>query len=233
MPPVMTFLESTRNAWGCKWDVLEEHAAAFHGAISSRTAIYWQWHSLQRACHVDLTQWRSQPSCPGPCSSSGVSRDCVGLSWAYWWSRGRFIFLSAFARKKSDDNTVYGVVAGYVSFIYFSHNKICAMFMFGLMWRRPRSTTTPLTPSIWMYQAYDEASHRSCHQLTYVTRKMWLFDSTATAMIRKHMVGLKLRSPLASMSLWMNACRSSRIRLSVFILLHWVNCQLIALHTAT
>lgn len=33
--------------------------------------------------------------------------------------------LSAFARKKSDDNTVYGVVAGYVSFIYFSHNKIC------------------------------------------------------------------------------------------------------------
>ncbi|OWZ62563.1 hypothetical protein AYX14_05480 [Cryptococcus neoformans] len=26
--------------------------------------------------------------------------------------------------------------------------------------------TTPLTPSIWIYQSYDRASHRSSHQFT-------------------------------------------------------------------
>ncbi|OXG46230.1 hypothetical protein J010_05958 [Cryptococcus neoformans] len=27
-------------------------------------------------------------------------------------------------------------------------------------------STTPLTPSIWIYQSYDRASHRSSHQFT-------------------------------------------------------------------
>lgn len=46
LPPTMTFLK-VRTRRGDVSEVLEKHPTAFHGAISSKTVIYWQWHLLQ------------------------------------------------------------------------------------------------------------------------------------------------------------------------------------------
>ncbi|EAL22300.1 hypothetical protein CNBB4750 [Cryptococcus deneoformans B-3501A] len=66
MPPVMTFLESTRNAWG---------SAQVLAPLRAFLEIVLAYHE--------------------------PTDEAEGV-------------LSAFARKKSDDNTVYGVVAGYI-----------------------------------------------------------------------------------------------------------------------
>lgn len=79
--------------------------------------------------------------------------------------------LPASACNKTDDHTVYGAVARYVSFVSIYAEKMGIHV--DSMGRHSRFTTMPSTLNIWMYPVYDKSSHKFSRPPTYVMSEMW------------------------------------------------------------